>query len=198
MLQRKWSRLPESELVVRAQRGERGAFEEIYSRFSARIYALLFGIVGSAEDAADLCQEVFLRAFRRLDTLRADQALYGWLRATATHLAIDLLRRGKLATFEPLEGNDPGSPREMESRAESPERTVIREETRTAVVNAVVNLKEAHRTVVALHHFEGLSVEEVAETLDIPVGTVKSRLARARESLRLMLAPYVEGRNAVQ
>jgi RNA polymerase sigma-70 factor (ECF subfamily) len=132
-----------------------------------------------------------------LDTLRADQALYGWLRATATHLAIDFLRRGKLVAFEPLEGTDPNSPRDLVSREDTPERAVIREETQSAVVEAVVNLKPAHRTVVALHHFEGMSVEEVAETLDIPVGTVKSRLARAREALRLALAPFVEGHRAL-
>ena len=197
MLRRKWSQMPESEIVARAQRGERGAFEELYRRFSGKVYALLFGIVGSTEDAAELCQDVFTRAFRRLDTLRTDQALYGWLRATATHLAIDFLRRGKLATFEPLEGNDPVHPRDIESRDETPERAAIRQETQSAVVAAVAGLKPAHRTVVALHHFEGMSVEEVAETLDIPVGTVKSRLARAREALRSALTPLVEGHHAV-
>lgn len=194
MFRKRYERLSEQEVVTRAQRGDPVAFEEIYRRYGGRVYALLYGILANADDAAELCQEVFARAFRRLDALRADQAVYGWLRATATNLAIDLLRRGKLASFEPLEGTSPTAPRDLPADGLGPEALAVRAETQAAVSSAVANLKPAHRLVVALHHFEGLSVEEVAETLGIPVGTVKSRLARARESLRVVLAPLVEGR----
>jgi len=198
MFRRNYARLSDSELVTRAQKGERGAFEELYKRFSGRVYALVYGMVANPDDAAELTQEVFARAFRRLQNLRADQAVYGWLRATATNLAIDFLRHGKLVQFEPLEGNVPDSPRDLESPEDDPERQALRSETREAVASAVAGLKPAHRVVVALHHFEGLSLEEIAQTLDVPVGTVKSRLARAREALRVMLAPMVEGKNGLR
>jgi len=193
MFGKNWSRLTEQELVTRAQGGEKPAFAELFNRHSGRVYALLYGMLANPEDAAELCQEVFVRAFRRLDSLRADQAVYGWLRATATNLAIDHLRRGKLVAFEPLEGNRPDSPRDLQSSEQGPERAAIRAETQVQVNDAVAGLKPAHRMVVALHHFEGLSVEEVAVTLGVPVGTVKSRLARARDALRSALAPLVEG-----
>jgi RNA polymerase sigma-70 factor (ECF subfamily) len=194
MFRRNYARLSEQALVVRAQSGDRAAFEELYRRFGGKIYALVFGMVGNTDDAAELSQEVFVRAFRSLSALRADQAVYGWLRATATHLAIDFIRHGKLVRFEPLDGGEPeaGHPA---AREQGPERQLERKERQAAVVEAVASLKPAHRMVVTLHHLEGLSVEEVAEALGIPVGTVKSRLARARDALRVVLAPYVEGRS---
>jgi RNA polymerase sigma-70 factor (ECF subfamily) len=197
MFRRNLTRLTDADLVLRAQRGDPAAFEELYRRYSGRVYALLFGMVGNTDDAAELAQEVFLRAFRRIGSLRADQAVYGWLRATATNLGIDFLRHGKLIAYEPLEGTNPNAPRDIVSPQDDPERAVIRQETQEAVVDAVANLKPAHRMVVALHHFEGMSVEEVATALDVPVGTVKSRLARARDALRTALAPIVEGKSGM-
>ncbi|MEO0249501.1 MAG: sigma-70 family RNA polymerase sigma factor [candidate division WOR-3 bacterium] len=192
------STLSDGELVRRAQSGDLAAFEAIYDRYHPRLYRLLYGMLNNPADAADLTQEVFLRAYSDLERLRPESNLYGWLRKTAVNLGIDQLRRQKVLKFEsldvPLE-NEEGSPfaLQIEDVKSDPHTLLEQRGLQEAVQKALGYLTPDHRAVVAMHYLEGMEVEEIASLVGVPVGTVKSRLARARNALRRYLAPYVEG-----
>lgn len=194
--------LTDSELIERACEGEERAFEALFHRYHASVYRLLLGMLNNHDDAQELTQEVFLRVYQELPRLRVRHSLSAWLRRTATNLAIDKLRRNKRVRFESLDApirNEDDE--EIEWQIEDPNSDVMAavesRELSEAVQNALGQLGEMHRAVVILHYIEGVPLEEVAETLGIPVGTVKSRLARARLALRELLKDFldVEGEN---
>lgn len=191
----------DTELVQRAREGDAGAFEVLYARYHARIYKLLYGMLGNRDDAADLTQEVFVRAWIELPRLHIEKTLYGWLRRTAINLGIDHLRRSRLVKFQsldaPLYDDSEGESFEWQIPDESQdvEAAVEQKELQDCVQQALRQLSPLHRAVVVLHYIEEVPVEEIAELLSIPVGTVKSRLARARESLRRQLEPFLNRGN---
>ncbi len=188
--------LTDCELIQKACEGEEEAFGVLFQRYHAPIYRLLLGIVHNSEDALELTQEVFLKAYRELPRLQRSETLLAWLRRVATNLAIDYLRRKRILSFHSLEApindEDPTPlggliPDESQDVLS----TVQAKELQEALYDALGRLSADHRLVVVLHHLEGISVEAVAEMLQIPVGTVKSRLARARTLLRQLLAPHI-------
>jgi RNA polymerase sigma-70 factor (ECF subfamily) len=188
----------DGELIRRAQRGDASAFETIYQRYHARLYRVLYGVTGNAADAADLTQEVFIRAYKELERLRADGNLYGWLRTTAVHLGIDLIRRRGTLRFDSLDApreNEEGESLafEIEDESANPHALLEARSLKEAIQKALTYLSPDHRAVVTMHYLEEIPVEEIAAQLEVPVGTIKSRLARAREALRRYLAPYMEG-----
>lgn len=189
--------LTDSELIARACEGEERAFEVLFHRYHAAVYRLLLGITNNHDDAQELAQEVFLRAYQELPRLQNRENLGAWLRRTATNLAIDKLRRNKRIRFDSLDApltTETGE--EVEWQLEDPAADVLTavqsSELSEAVERALGQLSDIHRSVVVLHYMEGLPVEEVARMLGIPVGTVKSRLARARLALRILLKDFVE------
>ncbi|MER3401723.1 MAG: RNA polymerase subunit sigma-24 [Armatimonadota bacterium] len=193
--------LTDSELIERACEGEERAFEALFQRYHASVYHLLLGMLNNHDDAQELAQEVFLRVYQELPRLQVRHSLGAWLRRTATNLAIDKLRRNKRVRFESLEAPMRTDDEEVEWQIEDPNSDVMAavesRELSEAVQNALSQLGEMHRAVVILHYIEGVPLEEIAETLGIPVGTVKSRLARARLALRELLKDFldVEGEN---
>jgi RNA polymerase sigma-70 factor (ECF subfamily) len=176
--------LQDGDLVERAQKGSEDAFEKLYYRHLDKLYSLAYGIVGNQADARDVVQDTFLRAYQRLPQLRRDGAILGYLCRTASNAAIDILRarRNSRAVHlddvkaDLLPNDEPDPEGELEANINQ-----------AALAAALMQLSEDHRVVVVLHHLEGCPVEEIAQRLAIPAGTVKSRLGRAREALRRRL-----------
>lgn len=186
----------DSELIERSKRGDHSAFEALFNRHQKRVYNLIYRMVGNEQDAADLTQEVFVRVYNSLHTLKTGEALLGWLRTVAVNITRDHVRKmARTIRAESLDSkvqlDDGEVEREIEDWSENPERTFHRKDMQEAVQRALNSLSDDHRTVVALHHIEGVDVKEIADMMKLPVGTVKSRLARAREELKRKLGHYV-------
>lgn len=186
---------PEQKLVSAARSGDVGAFEQLYRAYNDRIYNFARRVVGSDQDASDVVQETFIRAWQALPKLRSDVAFRSWLYSIALSRSREMLskqskRRESSAEFEPNE--ESSLDRQTASQDDGPEPTALRAETKAAVDNALAELSDEHRSVVAMHHLQDMDVSGVAKALGIPQGTVLSRLARARAVLRRKLAPYME------
>ena len=187
----------DSDLVRETRKGDIEAFQRLFQKYHRRVYNLIYRMVGNEADAADLTQEVFVRVYNSLHNLRSDEAFYGWVRTVATNLTRDHFRKvGRTIRTESLDEKirlDGGEvEREVEDWSHNPERVTEKKDLRNAVQKAISSLSEEQRTVVALHHIDGMDVKEIAEMLHIPTGTVKSRLSRAREDLKRKLGHYIE------
>ena len=175
----------EESLVTRAQQGDRGAFGELVCLHYTGVMRVVYPLCGSTQAAEDAAQEAFLRAWQRLPEYRPQGALRNWLYRIAVNVALDNLRReAKLAPDEldelPLADASPG-----------PEATTVGNEQAELVRRAVGALPPASRAVLVLREYHDLSYQEIAAALDIPVGTVMSRLNYARGQLRLKLEPLL-------
>lgn len=189
-------------LVARAKRGDRQAFDRLVALHTAQVYNLSLRITGSREDAEDCVQEAFVRAFRRLHSFRGEAAFSTWLYRVALNVAADTARKRARAPLaaSALAAGDPDEPApdlaEIEARAEvavpGPEKLLEAQARRQAVLQAVRRLPEHHRTVVVLYDLQGLSYQEIARITGTRVGTIKSRLNRARLALKELLLPHWE------
>ncbi len=157
-------------------------FEEHYDR----VYCYILGLVHDPDEAEDLTQDTFLRAYSQRDSLRDPSALLSWLYRIATHAALDRLRqrarrapRESGADLEEVEVPDPGAPN-LEQAAEQQEMSAC-------VQKYLADLSDAYRAVILLHDVHGLTASEIAETLELPLATVKMRLHRARRRLQAIL-----------
>lgn len=183
-------------LVREAQAGAREAYCELVRRYQDRIYTVISGMVADREDALDLTQETFVKAYVGLSRFRQEAGFYTWLYRIATHLCIDYSRR-RQRRQEPLPLDqyllrDPSAEPEDRSPAANPERAAMNHHLRAAIRTALRRLSEPFRTAVILHDVEGLSQEEVAKIMGCPRGTAKSRIQRGRYQLRDLLRPYVQ------
>ncbi|NLC56118.1 MAG: sigma-70 family RNA polymerase sigma factor [Armatimonadetes bacterium] len=183
-------------LVRSAQAGDLAAFEALFARYHARIHNVVYGMVSNQEDAADLVQDAFVKAYRALGSLRDGQAFFAWLCRIAVNLCRNF-RRGR-AHLPPL-SLDEGflldgeyAPLEVADSSYEPARLAEVSATAEAVRKAIETLSPDHREVVVMHHLEGLPVDYIAQVVGVPVGTVKSRLSRGRDSLRRALRSFVE------
>lgn len=173
-------------------------FEALVETHYRRIYSLVYRMVRSEQDAADLTQEVFVRAYRALHRLRVDGAQGAWLRRIATNLCLDFLRRRNAApTFSsldarPSEDTDVRLSWEVADPRGEPDRLFASNERLRVLHRAIDTLPDDYRAVIVLHHIEELRVEEIADALGLPPGTIKSRLSRARRALRRKLSPYFD------
>jgi RNA polymerase sigma-70 factor (ECF subfamily) len=182
-------------LVREAQAGKSAAYGELVRRYQDRIYTVISGMVPAREDALDLTQETFLKAYTALGRFRQDAGFYTWLYQIAVHLCIDYNRKRKRYQ-EPLPLDrsilqDLGIEPQDTSPAGDPERVTLNVHLRAAIQAALLQLAEPFRLAVVLHDIEGLSQEEVASILECPLGTAKSRIQRGRRQLRDLLAPFV-------
>jgi len=185
----------DANLVREAQAGAPWAYSELVRRYQDRIYTVISGMVSAREDALDLTQETFLKAYTALDRFRQDAGFYTWLYQIAIHLCIDYNRKRK-RSLDPLPLDrslleDLGVEPRDTSPAGDPERSTINVHLRAAIQNALQQLAEPFRSAVILHDIEGLSQEEVASILQCPLGTAKSRIQRGRRQLRELLRPFV-------
>ena len=179
--------MTESELVRAAQAGDQSAFGQLVTANQAMVYSLAYRMTGNPEDAADLTQEAFLNAWRSLGTFEGQSAFSTWIYRLTSNACIDFLRREKRRnsfsmTLEDEEDEDRQA--DLPDDRWSPQRELERQEAQEAVRQGLAALSPEHREVLILRELEGLSYAEIAQALDLEEGTVKSRIARARLSLR--------------
>jgi RNA polymerase sigma-70 factor (ECF subfamily) len=187
--------------AVRAEqytREELAQYEAIVQRYARHVYNIAYRMAGNEADARDLVQEAFLRVYRALRRVEPDAPLERWLYRIVSNLHIDLLRKRPRMRVEsldaPVETARGEVSREIADLESSPEAILDREQLDAAIQRALGTLPQELRLVVVLSDIEGLAYEEIATMLRIPLGTVKSRLHRARQTLQQRLRPYVEAR----
>jgi RNA polymerase sigma-70 factor (ECF subfamily) len=187
------SKPTDEQLVAAYLEGDQKAFEELVERYKNRIYNLAYRMLGNAEDAYDLVQEVFLLLVRKLPSFRGESRFSTWLYRVALNACYDRARKGRNhLSLQESPGEDLPELGETlaDDRAVSPEENMERAEIRSRVQEAISKLPPKFRQVVVLHDIQGYDYREVAEILGISLGTVKSRLNRARNRLARELSGY--------
>lgn len=172
-------------LIDRCLAGETDAFGGLVVRYQDRLYGTLVHLLGSPQDALDVAQETFFLAYQNLRSFRGDSAFYSWLFRIASNAAVSFRRRQR-SLGRRLDNNrdDPGSEPVDQRPATDPTAGVFSQERRRLVQDALAELPEDYRTVLVLKELEGLSYEEIAAVVGCPIGTVRSRIHRARLELR--------------
>jgi RNA polymerase sigma-70 factor (ECF subfamily) len=197
--QTEWGGLTDQEVVLRARSGQETAYRELIRRYERPIFALLFRMVRDRELAEDLAQETFVKALNAIESYRPEFKFSSWIFKIANNAAIDHLRRRELDTLS-LDGSPHAeTPEAMQAtalqigaRQETPLDTVEAKELGTAIEAAIGSLRPEYRSCILLRHVEGRAYEEIAEILNLPLGTVKTYIHRARNELRLSLAHLKE------
>ncbi len=185
-------------LIARCQKADVAAFNEIVGRYKGKIYSYIYRMTGSAEDAEDLTQEVFVKMYTNIHSFRAEASLSTWLFRIAGNLCVDAFRRKKtrgtpLSLDAPLDSSDDESTgREIADSDLAPETLLGRKELAGYIEAAIAKLPPKLRSAIVLHDVEGLPDEEIAEVEKVPLGTIKSRIFNGRVALRESLRPYLE------
>jgi RNA polymerase sigma-70 factor (ECF subfamily) len=185
----------DQQLVERVQAGDKAAFDLLVRKYQHRVLKLVGRFVSDAAEAEDVAQEAFLKAYRALASFRGDSAFYTWLYRIAINTAKNALvsNRRRPVDFD-LDLQDPEQ-YDRHARlkeGDTPEGVLLTEEIRNVVERAMEQLPEDLRTAIILRELEGLSYEEIAEAMDCPVGTVRSRIFRAREAIDRKLKPFLD------
>jgi RNA polymerase sigma-70 factor (ECF subfamily) len=184
-------------LVRRVQRGERGAYDLLVLKYQHKVVKLVMRYLRNPADAEDVAQEAFVKAYRALPQFRGDSAFYTWLYRIAINTAKNALAardRNPVSYELDVHGSDDSS--DMIGRLkdpETPEGLALTEEIRDTVNHAIGELPEDLRTAIVLRELEGMSYEEIAASMDCPVGTVRSRIFRAREAIDRRLREVFDG-----
>lgn len=184
----------DARLVARAVGGDHGAFRQLFEAYAPLIYRLVFRMIGNQDDAADLTQDIFVRAYQRLGSLREQIAFQAWITRLAINMVHDAMRRRKPYAFSldaTPSGSDDGGEWHIPDESQEVDASLLSTELTAHIQAALLTLSEEHRTVVILHHLEHKSVEDISILLSVPIGTVKSRLVRGRAELRKRLDAYV-------
>lgn len=184
--------MTQQELVARAKAGDSDAFAQLVEDNQDRVYSLALRMVSNPEDAADLAQEAFLSAWRALDSFQGDAAFSTWLYRLTSNLCIDFLRRekrkraaGSILYLDATEEEEASI--DLPDHGSDPHRQLERSEVREQIGAAMAALSPEHRQVLSLREVSGLSYADIAAILNVEEGTVKSRIARARNALRKKL-----------
>jgi RNA polymerase sigma-70 factor (ECF subfamily) len=178
----------DAELVRRCLSGDQRACRDLVRRYERPVYSVLMRVVRRSEDAEDLVQETFVKVFRALDRYDVERPFSAWIFTIASRLAIDHLRRRRVQTVS-LSVGEPGSSGEertmdVEDTGLKPDEITSHHEEESAAAALIDSLPEHYRIVVLLRHQQDLSYEEIAEALNLPLGTVKARIHRARALLK--------------
>ena len=180
--------MTEKELVRAAQRGDDSAFEELVRTYEKRVYHLALRMCGNVDDAYEVAQEAFLSAWKGMRFFRGDSSFSTWLYRLTSNAAIDFLRRQRRqGGSDGVSLDDEDTFLEVADPAPSPHQQAERLELRDALARGLGALTPEHRQVLLLRELQGLTYEEIAAALELDLGTVKSRIARAREKLRKYL-----------
>ena len=180
------TREQEAQIVRRVLEGDVNAFEDLVTEHEKGVYAIAQRMTGNAEDAADMAQETFIKAYNSLSSFRGDSKFSVWLYRIATNVCLDFLRsRSRKPTVSLSVEDDDGEETQMDiaDESQSPEQLLERGLTRDAVRRGLKSLSPEYRQILLLREIQGLSYEEIAEALALEVGTVKSRIFRARKRL---------------
>jgi RNA polymerase sigma-70 factor, ECF subfamily len=178
------------ELVQKCQAGEIGAFQELVSRYHQKIYVVIVGLLRNREDALDVAQETFFRAYRKIKSFQGGSSFYTWLYRIAVNIAIDSQRRQKRNPLDFRETMD-GLFEEQNEVARDPFSDVHDRELREKLVSAINDLTPEHKAVIILRTVEGLSYKDIGEILGCSEGTVMSRLHYARKKLQQKLSAFL-------
>jgi RNA polymerase sigma-70 factor (ECF subfamily) len=183
------------ELVRRAQRNERGAFDLLVLKYQHKVVKLVARLLRDPAEAEDVAQEAFVKAYRALGSFRGDSAFYTWLYRIAVNTARNAIasrQRRPLDYEAELSESEQSNLASRLRHTDTPEATALSEEIRATVNDAIEQLPEDLRTAIVLREVEGLSYEEIAAAMDCPVGTVRSRIFRAREAIDRALKPLLD------
>lgn len=183
------------DLVRRAQRNERGAFDLLVLKYQHKVVKLVARLLRDPAEAEDVAQEAFVKAYRALGSFRGDSAFYTWLYRIAVNTARNAIASRQRRPLDYESDLSEGEQSNLASRlrhTDTPEATVLSEEIRVTVNDAIEQLPEDLRTAIVLREVEGLSYEEIATAMDCPVGTVRSRIFRAREAIDRALKPLLD------
>lgn len=178
----------EQEWIARAKAGDMQAFEALILQHEKIVYNVALRMMNHSEDARDISQEVFLKAYKSIGQFDERAMFSTWLYRITTNTCIDELRRRKgkqsYSLEEELESEEGSMQRQIADEGETPEESLLRAERADELKKALAQLTEEHRIAVILRDIRGLSYEEIAEIMDLPMGTVKSRISRARNQLK--------------
>ncbi|MEK6777755.1 MAG: sigma-70 family RNA polymerase sigma factor [bacterium] len=184
------------EWVRRSQDGDQEAFSELVRKYQKRVYYLAYGMTGNREDALDIAQEAFLKAFRSMKGFQGGGGFYTWIYRITYNQTIDFMRKEwrkkKLEYQDNQDLTEKESPIMAVPSASNPGQDMAQKELNRVIMDAVQSLPEQHRSVILLREIEGLSYDEIAEMLRIRKGTVMSRLHYARQELQKVLMPYIK------
>ncbi len=187
----------DQELVRRVQEGDKKAFDLLVIKYQQRIAKLISRYVRDQDEVQDVAQEAFIKAYRALPRFRGDSAFYTWLYRIAINTAKNYLvaqgRRPPATDVEADEAVYVDGGMKMSDR-DTPEQLIQRDEVERVIFDTIDSLPEELRTAITLREMEGLSYEEIAETMDCPIGTVRSRIFRAREAIETKMKPLLESR----
>jgi RNA polymerase sigma-70 factor (ECF subfamily) len=184
--------MEDADLVRLCQNGDMAAFEQLFYKHQDRVYGVAYRMTNNEEDALDLTQEIFLKAYQKIDKFKFSSAFSTWLYRLAVNLCIDELRKRKrTANTMPLE-EVANTGMDTCATMDTPEDHVISQDRERQIWNAINSLKEKERAIIVLRDIEGLSYKEIAEVLKCSLGRVKSRLHEAREKLKTTLETETE------
>src|SRR5205809_7160272 len=186
----------DASLVRRARQGDLGAYDELVRRYQERIYATVYHMTSNHEDANDLAQEAFIKAFHALKSFKGGSSFYTWVYRIAVNKAINFLKQRKNRIQLSLDDLDVNAEHDPDLVALISDKTPRREtglaELQEKLNAAMQKLSEPHRLVVTLHDVQGLAHDKIAEIMDCNIGTVRSRLFYARQQLQAYLSDYLK------
>lgn len=190
----------ESDLVRRAQEGDRDAFRELVQKYQRKVYSISYGMLKNNDDALDVSQEVFVKVFRYLEKFNHQSSFYTWLYRITVNMCIDHIRKNKrvrnveyddrISHSGDVEGDEHILPSTL---GLNPDKVYGRKELREKMLEALDTLSEKHRVILIMREVDGMSYEEMAEALDISKGTVMSRLFHARKYFQDAISEYIQG-----
>lgn len=187
----------DSQVVLKIMDGDTGAYRILVEQYQGRIYSMILGMVKDEEHAWDITQDSLIKAFKKLDSFRVDSSFYTWLYRIASNSAIDYLRKAKRRRTEEFDdgigAKDQAGMIDPMYSTTSPSKDLERSQLKDRIFEAMQHISPEQRQIVLLREVEGYSYKEISETMDIPEGTVMSRLFYARRKLQELLRSEVMG-----
>jgi RNA polymerase sigma-70 factor, ECF subfamily len=182
----------EKNLLERAKAGDISAFEQLIEGYQRKIFNIALRMLGNYEDAGDLSQEVLIRIFKSIKSFKEESSFSTWIYRITTNVCLDEIRKRKnkrtISLDEEIRLDEGEMKRQIESDEPTPEDMAEKEDLKKLVNDAIAMLSDEHRIAIVLRDMQGLSYEEIAEALNVPEGTVKSRINRARQALKNILS----------
>jgi RNA polymerase sigma-70 factor (ECF subfamily) len=187
-------------LVKRSRDGDQTAFKLLVERYQRKVYSVALGMVRDREEARDIAQEAFTKVYKYLDHFKGDSSFYTWLYRITVNICIDVLRKQGSGRGEQVELDENLAMDSAEANigalgsklGTNPQKSLLRKELATKIQEALEEVPEKHRAILLLREIEGMSYDDLARTLDIPKGTVMSRLFHARAKIQKVLSNYLE------
>ncbi|TQV84992.1 RNA polymerase sigma factor RpoE [Aliikangiella coralliicola] len=192
------SNTTDAELVERVQRGDKRAFDLLVSKYQNKIFVIIGRFINDHAEVHDVAQDTFIKAYRALPNFRGESQFYTWIYRIAINTAKNYLtargRRPPASDIDSQEAENFGISASLKENA-SPERLLARDQLKKVIFDTIDDLPEDLKTAITLREMEGMSYEEIAESMNCPVGTVRSRIFRAREAIDEQIKPLMDSRD---